>query len=159
MDNFEGFRDFIMHCPFFLDLTPPIGEKNTQTPNASSWENQAQPKNCQPMHFFENLVGIYGGFPPVARTLRQLLQLATKLHSRRMAGSSSVPPGLARQLAQAMGDGWWVIGVPGLLGKGCFFGVFFGGICMYSKLFVSIRKTYTRKRHQQFFSQILLVHR
>lgn len=39
-------------------------------------------------------------FRLTSRTLRQLLQLATKLHSRRMAGSSSVPPGLARQLAQ-----------------------------------------------------------
>ena len=124
MDNFEGFRDLIMHCPFLLGSYSTHRGKKTQTPNASSWENRAQPKNCQPIHFFENLVGLYGGFPPVARTLRQLLQLATKLHSRRMAGSSSVPPGLARQLAQAMGDGWWVIGVPGLLGKG-WFGVFF----------------------------------
>jgi len=37
-----------------------------------------------------------------ARTLRQLLQLATKLHSRQRA---SPAPGLARQLAQAEEDG------------------------------------------------------
>ena len=33
MDNFEGFRDLIMYRPFFLDPTPPIGEKNH--PNAT----------------------------------------------------------------------------------------------------------------------------
>ena len=90
-------------------------------------------------------------WPGPTRTLRQLLQLATKLHSRRVAGSSSVPPGLARQLAQA----GWGDGIPGLLGKGCF-GVCFLEEYYYIYIYLSqILGKKIQKKGQQKLIQIL----